>query len=272
MTDNFYLALAAILLIPVIPAFILYKFLPASDTDVSGPYKGLSLKLKGAFAGYFLLVIVGVTLQYFVMGNQQNKQIEKLQRETAQKDSAIARLQTQLQKATIPAVNWQIKGKLLNQAQKNIRVWFDTRTVTQNDNGVFEMSKTAAINASEPPYWINFYNEDLGFKQINLDTEFDNPDITDYNILFDTLQHLITIKKPVTIDSRKKADTAAVANYLDEHPELKTTVATIDPVLIQRADTVKKQLQKDRLKYLNLQKLELEKEKKLMFPIRRVQI
>jgi hypothetical protein len=42
MADNFYLALAAILLIPIILAFILYKFLPASDTDVSGPYQGLS--------------------------------------------------------------------------------------------------------------------------------------------------------------------------------------------------------------------------------------
>jgi len=53
MADNFYLVLAAILLIPIIPAFILYKFLPASETDVSGPYQGLSLKLKGALQVIF---------------------------------------------------------------------------------------------------------------------------------------------------------------------------------------------------------------------------
>jgi hypothetical protein len=41
MTDNFYLTLAAILLIPIIPAYILYKFLPASETNVSGPFQGL---------------------------------------------------------------------------------------------------------------------------------------------------------------------------------------------------------------------------------------
>ena len=58
MTDNFYLALAAILIFPLIPAFFIYKYLPVGkgdDVDVSGPFSGLSLKLKGAFAAYFLL-------------------------------------------------------------------------------------------------------------------------------------------------------------------------------------------------------------------------
>jgi hypothetical protein len=73
MADNFYLTLAAILLIPIIPAYILYKFLPASETDVSGPYQDLSLKLKGAFAGYFLLVMVGLALQYVIMNNKQER-------------------------------------------------------------------------------------------------------------------------------------------------------------------------------------------------------
>ena len=53
MTDNFYLALAAILIFPLIPAFFIYKYLPVGkgdDVDVSGPFSGLSLKLKGAFA------------------------------------------------------------------------------------------------------------------------------------------------------------------------------------------------------------------------------
>ena len=70
MMDNFYFTLAAILLLPLFPAYILYKFLPASETDVSGPYKGLSVKLKGAFAGYFLLVLVATALQYLFMGNK----------------------------------------------------------------------------------------------------------------------------------------------------------------------------------------------------------
>src|SRR5438128_4742058 len=109
MTDNFFLILAAILIIPVIPAFIIYKFLPSSDTDVSGPYQGLSLKLKGAFAGYFLLVIVGLALQYTVMNNRQQKQIESLSRDATQKDTTISQLQAQLQASASPVIDWHIK-------------------------------------------------------------------------------------------------------------------------------------------------------------------
>jgi hypothetical protein len=45
---------AVALLLPIIPAFIFYKFLPAR-ADVSGPLQGLQIKLAGAFAGYFIL-------------------------------------------------------------------------------------------------------------------------------------------------------------------------------------------------------------------------
>ncbi|MFN2507755.1 MAG: hypothetical protein ABR589_03170, partial [Chthoniobacterales bacterium] len=45
------------ILLPIIPAFLIYKFLP-STADVSGPFHGMVIKLGGAFAGYFLLVMV----------------------------------------------------------------------------------------------------------------------------------------------------------------------------------------------------------------------
>ncbi len=45
------------ILLPLIPAYILYKALPA-ETSVEGPFQGLVIKLSGAFAGYFLLVLV----------------------------------------------------------------------------------------------------------------------------------------------------------------------------------------------------------------------
>lgn len=46
-----------ILLLPMIPAFVLFRFLP-NTADVSGPFKGLTLKLSGAFAGYFVTVLL----------------------------------------------------------------------------------------------------------------------------------------------------------------------------------------------------------------------
>ena len=77
MIDNFYLALTAILLLPLLPAYIIYKFLPESETNVEGPYKKLNLKLKGAFAGYFLLVLISLGLQYVVMNSEQKKEGDK---------------------------------------------------------------------------------------------------------------------------------------------------------------------------------------------------
>jgi len=46
-----------ILLLPLLPAFVLFRFLPSSS-DVQGPFKGLTVKLGGAFAGYFLTVLL----------------------------------------------------------------------------------------------------------------------------------------------------------------------------------------------------------------------
>ena len=46
-----------VLLLPLIPAFVLFRFLPSS-ANVEGPFKGLTIKLGGAFAGYFVTVLL----------------------------------------------------------------------------------------------------------------------------------------------------------------------------------------------------------------------
>jgi hypothetical protein len=46
-----------LLLLPLVPAVILYKLFE-QKTIVSGPFRGLRLDLSGAFAGYFLLLII----------------------------------------------------------------------------------------------------------------------------------------------------------------------------------------------------------------------
>lgn len=55
-TENLIYIGAAVLL-PLIPAFILYKILPAK-ANLVGPLGKFTLKLSGAFAGYFALVII----------------------------------------------------------------------------------------------------------------------------------------------------------------------------------------------------------------------
>jgi hypothetical protein len=50
------LVITVAILLPLIPAYLLFRLLP-SEGSVEGPWHGLKIKLGGAFAAYFLLVV-----------------------------------------------------------------------------------------------------------------------------------------------------------------------------------------------------------------------
>lgn len=243
MTDNFFLVLGAILLLPIIPAFIIYKFLPTSDTDVSGPYHGLSLKLKGAFAGYFLLVIVGLALQYAIMNNKQEKHIENLTREAAERDTTIAQLKSQLAASANPIIDWTIKGAVTPGGKEGTRFFYDDGTTKNAPDGSFELVKRsiAKEGAAKPPKWMCVYNAATGFKVVSLNRDISHPDITAYNIFFDDRNHEIVVRKPIEINSMEKDSVVAVANYIEKNPQLKATVQDIDPSLFRKASDFRKE-------------------------------
>lgn len=54
--NQMFLFQAAAVLLPMIPAVVLFKFLPASG-EVSGPLKGLRVKFGGAFAAYLIIFL-----------------------------------------------------------------------------------------------------------------------------------------------------------------------------------------------------------------------
>ena len=53
---------ALYVLLPIVPAVIIYKLFPKTTTDVSGPLGGLTFKAGGAFAAYIATVVLGCTL------------------------------------------------------------------------------------------------------------------------------------------------------------------------------------------------------------------
>jgi len=61
MSDDL-LYMAAVILMPIVPAFLLFRLIPGSKAGARGPFKGLKLKLSGAFAGYFLVMLVAFEL------------------------------------------------------------------------------------------------------------------------------------------------------------------------------------------------------------------
>lgn len=57
-----FATLFCVILLPIVPAYILYKALPSSGA-VDGKLQGLEIKLGGAFAGYFAVVLLIVANQ-----------------------------------------------------------------------------------------------------------------------------------------------------------------------------------------------------------------
>jgi hypothetical protein len=54
---SIYFLLPMLVLLPLVPAYILFKVLKSTG-EVGGPFYGLKLQLGGAFAGYFALLLV----------------------------------------------------------------------------------------------------------------------------------------------------------------------------------------------------------------------
>ena len=54
---NAYLTLFVVVVLPLLPAFVLFKALP-TDAKLEGPLQGMNLKFSGAFAGYFAILLL----------------------------------------------------------------------------------------------------------------------------------------------------------------------------------------------------------------------
>jgi hypothetical protein len=65
------------ILTPVVPAYAMFKWLP-SDVTATGPFKGMKWKLGGAFAGYFLIVLISMEYVSDLKTTALNAQAEKL--------------------------------------------------------------------------------------------------------------------------------------------------------------------------------------------------
>ena len=242
MMDNFYLAMAAIFFIPLLPAFVIYKFLPESETNVEGPYKKLNLKLKGAFAGYFLLVLIGVGLQWSIMNSNDKKQVENLTRLLAERDSLLGNMKNSLAANANPVVDWTVKGLVLPGEKEGTRFFFDDGTTTKNPDGSFELIKrcVAKLGKANPPKWICVYNPLTGYRVVSLNREVNHPDIAAFNISFNDTIHEIVIRKPIDINSAAKDSIIAVAGFLEKNPELKQQVTVANPGFFIKANEMKR--------------------------------
>ena len=189
--------LLAILLLPLIPAFILYKTLPA-ETNVKGPFKGLTINLSGAFAGYFLLVLIA--LGFCMMDFNSNKQvtIDTLKRNN---DS----LSNSLSKMNHVFSAWTMEGQLTATNPEKTKIFYDNNDTKVSPEGDF-VSTLFIRNAGVEegfPLWVCMYNPVDGFGVIRLNPKT-STDIQTYDIQIDKQRKEIKIGKPVALTGNKK--------------------------------------------------------------------
>ncbi len=164
--------LAAIVLLPLLPAYILYKALPSS-ADVSGPLAGLTVKLGGGFGGYFVLVMV--LLLYFA--------------------------------PKAPDVEvWTVAGKTGfaggdQTPPSSIMISQQPRSLDLGSGGVFNM---AILVKRDPRKNLEFpvlLAEHPGYATASVDlSEKPPPFAKDYKVVFDRSSRRITINEPVLLE------------------------------------------------------------------------
>ena len=218
-TYTFLYILAAVLLLPLIPAFLFYKFLP-SRTSVGGPFKGLNIKLTGAFGGYFLLVITAIGVFFPLLKNEQAKIIEQQNEKIKELENTMSSHQ-----------QWVMKGNILSTSPKQTKVFFDQRGTDFWETGEFSMNFNAELQEGKPvlPKALCIFNKDDGYKVLNLSRDFKSDDIKNFGINFDDSAHLIKIDSAIDIQSKAKAKIEAENNLLEKIKLKQIDVLTYKP-------------------------------------------
>jgi hypothetical protein len=218
-TNTFLYVLAAVLLLPLIPAFLLYKFLP-SKTSVSGPFKGLDIKLTGAFGGYFLLVLTAIGVFFPLLKNEQAKVIEQQNEKIKQLENSMSSHQ-----------QWVMKGNIISTTPKQTKVFFDESGTSFYETGEFAMNFNAELQQGKAvlPKALCIFNKEDGYKVLNLSRDFKSDDIKNYGINFDDSAHLIKIDSAIDIQSKAKARIDIESKLLERLKANQINLSTYKP-------------------------------------------
>lgn len=187
MESNLIITLSTILLIPLIPAFILYKFLP-SKTVVTGPFKGLNVNLTGAFSGYFLLVIVSLGLTYYLSKNKLSDQLQQAQ-------SKIENLESQLLIEKNKFHPWKMTGTIESETPEVTKIFIDEENISINSIGRFNATlliRSNEENKMQLPGAVCFFHKVDGYRVIDLSNI--------ENVTIDSVGNLISLKQNIKLN------------------------------------------------------------------------
>jgi hypothetical protein len=214
MTSSFLFIFLIIFLLPLIPAFLLYKFLPSKST-ASGPFKGLNIKLSGAFAGYFILLLFASGIAFPLLKNEQQTKIDELTAELNQLKGSVQ--------------EWKMIGSVSSSIPEQTKLFYDEEHVSFASTGDFDVKLYCDVEDGKPklPKALCFFNKADGYKVININRETKPADLASFNVSFNDSLHQINIGKVIDIQS-KKNDSIRIATSLFKDLQMKNAKIPLD--------------------------------------------
>jgi len=200
-----------VILAPGIPAYILYSRLPPEKTIVTGPFKGLEVQLTGAFAAYFLLVLVAMGFMMTLL-NRRREWLQSSQYET-----------------------WIVKGELALEAGgpparlTEALITFSPRLFeVQNDGSFYTVlplqtgmqGKATTMQIESRPYntAVVHLSKNAAPREYG----------TAHEIEFDTVNHIININSPIVL----KAPGSKYADTLGYEPSSNPDAQGYEPMVV----------------------------------------
>jgi hypothetical protein len=211
-TDLVYIA--ATLLLPFGPAYLLYRTLPA-ETSVEGPFKGLKIKLSGAFAGYFLLVLLVFSFVYSRLRPVHNYEVYK------------------------------VKGLIgLDPRNKSLRTIADLRQIAPGMRISLVPPERQVMQSGEMTVEIPVERGQAGeleFPSLYIEhalVEGETVDLDDervqrkYGIVYDRSRKIITLREPIVLEEKSARQPYSASKA--QAPEPIGTVQQAEPIVTPR--------------------------------------
>ncbi|POY34956.1 hypothetical protein C3K47_17795 [Solitalea longa] len=204
--NNQLVYLVVITLLPIIPAYILYKTLP-SKTSVKGPFKGLTLNLSGAFAAYFLLFLLLMGFIYFITQHDFNKETVSLSNDETIKTLKTENVELKQKLALMETSNqlWTMEGRIEANGVEQTKFFVDDGTSRVLSTGRFKVMMKVPVLNNKPmlPEAICIFNRSASYKVIDLNRN-SSADLKTYGISFIDNERMIQFEHPVKLPEWQK--------------------------------------------------------------------
>ena len=212
------IAVSLVIILPLLPAILIYKLLPHSQSDATGPFQGLKIKLGGAFGGYFitalLMLVVFKTIKP-TSWDEANRKAQELNQKLNDAQSTLQQAQNSSSELAKQLDKLKADYDRAQEEIKHYKVWKVSGTVhagkdpqhkltisvhpppSINADGRFSVLVVESKGVPTPDFPSLQLDEDGYYSQPVYLVKSD--DVDTYEIVPDDEHHTIEVKKPISL-------------------------------------------------------------------------